>query len=88
MYEKAVKIQSEHGVHARPASELVKMTNRYESKVVLVKGDIEVNGKSIMGILMLAIAPNDEIVVRAEGPDEQELVDAIIDLIEHDFYLQ
>ncbi len=87
MYEKAIKIRSEHGIHARPASELVKMTNKFDSKVVLVKDEVEVNGKSIMGILMLAIAPGDEIIIRAQGEDEKMLVDSIIDLIENDFYL-
>jgi phosphocarrier protein HPr len=82
MYEKKTKIVNSLGIHARPASLLVKLASQFESKVELEKNNIEVNAKSIMGILMLASEKGQEIIVRAEGNDEEKAVNAIVDLIE------
>jgi phosphocarrier protein len=82
MYEKKTKILNSLGIHARPASLLVKLASQFESKVELEKNNIEVNAKSIMGILMLASEKGQEIIVRAEGNDEEKAVKAIVDLIE------
>jgi len=82
MYEKKTKILNSLGIHARPASLLVKLASQFESKVELEKNNIEVNAKSIMGILMLASEKGQEIIVRAEGNDEEKAVNAIVDLIE------
>lgn len=88
MYEKSAKIQIDTGVHARPAAEMVKLTNHFKSDVVLIKDGAEVNGKSIMGIMMLAIGPGSEIIIRAEGDDERELVEALVKLIENNFDIE
>lgn len=85
MYERGIKIKSDTGVHARPAAEMVKLSSRYKSNVTIIKGDTEVNGKSIMGIMMLAISHGTEILIRAEGNDEKELVDALVSLIDNNF---
>ncbi len=85
MYEKSVKVKINTGVHARPAAEMVKLTNTFKSEVSIIKDEAEVNGKSIMGIMMLAIAPQTEIIIRAEGEDEKELVEALVALVEHNF---
>lgn len=82
MYQKKTKIMNSLGIHARPASLLVKIASQFESKVELEKDNIGVNAKSIMGILMLASEKGQEIIVRAEGEDEEKAVDAIVDLIE------
>lgn len=82
MYEKKTKILNSLGIHARPASLLVKLASQFESKVELEKNNIEVNAKSIMGILMLASEKGQEIIVRAKGNDEEKAVNAIVDLIE------
>ena len=82
MYEKKTKIVNSLGIHARPASLLVKLASQFKSKVELEKDNIEVNAKSIMGILMLASEKGQEIIVRAEGNDEEKAVNAIVDLIE------
>lgn len=87
MLEQGIIVKGESGLHARPASELVKMTNRHKADISIIKGDTEVNGKSIMGILMLAIAPGDEIILKIDGEDEQELRDQLVNLFENDFQL-
>jgi len=73
------------GLHARAAAELVKTTGRFESEVTIVKEDESVNGKSIMGILMLAAAKGSTIGVVVEGTDEEEAMTAIGKLIESGF---
>ncbi|MCK4322396.1 HPr family phosphocarrier protein [candidate division WOR-3 bacterium] len=82
MYQKKTKIKNSLGIHARPASMIVKLASKFESKVELEKDNIDVNAKSIMGVLMLASEKGQEIVVRACGEDEKEAVKAIVELIE------
>ncbi|MEA1913364.1 MAG: HPr family phosphocarrier protein [candidate division WOR-3 bacterium] len=82
MYKKKVKIMNSLGIHARPASMIVKLASQFDSKVGLEKNDIGVNAKSIMGILMLASEEGDEITVKAEGKDEKKAVESIVKLIE------
>lgn len=82
MYEKKAKIMNSLGIHARPASMLVKLASNFESKVELEKDDIKVNAKSIMGVLMLASEKGCEIIIMAEGKDEKEAVESIVELIE------
>jgi phosphocarrier protein HPr len=54
MVERSVLVQNAHGIHARPAAEIVKVAGRYQSAITLVRDDLEVNGKSIMGVMMMA----------------------------------
>ncbi len=82
MYEKKSKIMNSLGIHARPASMLVKLASKFESKIELEKDNIDVNAKSIMGVLMLASEKGQEIIVRARGKDEKMAVESIIELIE------
>lgn len=82
MYEKKSKIMNSLGIHARPASMLVKLASKFESKIELEKDNIDVNAKSIMGVLMLASEKGQEITVRARGKDEKKAVESIIELIE------
>ncbi len=73
------------GLHARAAAQLVQTANQFSSEINLVKDDIEVNGKSIMGILLLAAPQGTEIAVVVEGDDEQQAMDVIAKLIEAGF---
>ncbi len=73
------------GLHARAAAQLVKLANRFKSDVYIVKEDQEVNGKSIMGVLMLAATQGSQVVVRAEGEDSEPAVKAIGELIGNGF---
>lgn len=73
------------GLHARPAAELVKVASRFRSRVKLCLGEDEVDGKSIMGVMMLAAPRGSELVVRADGDDEEAAVTAIVRLVENGF---
>jgi len=81
MAERAVQIINKNGLHARPAAEIVKTAGRFDSDVTIVRDDLEVNGKSIMGVMMLAAECGSTITLRANGPDENEAVDALVSLV-------
>lgn len=85
MSERAVTISNRNGLHARPAAEIVKCASRYDSEITMVRDDLEVNGKSIMGVMMLAAEYGSTLLVRANGPDANEAVQAIASLIEQKF---
>ena len=85
MYEKTVEITNTLGIHARPASQIVRTAGKFESDIFITKDGMEVNGKSIMGILMLACEQGSRVTIRANGPDEKEAVEAIVELIERKF---
>ena len=80
--EKKLVIKNRYGLHARPAAKFVQMASRYNADVFLKKDDIEVNGKSIMGVLMLAAEKGNELTLRTAGPQETELADALTDFLE------
>jgi phosphocarrier protein HPr len=79
--EREVKIVNRNGLHARPAAEIVKTASKFRSDITMVRDDLEVNGKSIMGVMMLAAEFGSTLLVRASGPDAQQAVDAIANLI-------
>ncbi|GAB4270350.1 MAG: HPr family phosphocarrier protein [Candidatus Rifleibacteriota bacterium] len=85
MKRKEVKIKNKLGLHARPASLLVKLASKFESEIQLAKEDTEINAKSILGVMMLAAGPGQSITISAEGPDAEEAVDAIASLVESGF---
>jgi len=78
---KTLTILNEVGLHARPASMIVKRLLQFESEVFIEKDGRKVNGKSIMGILMLAAGKGSRIWVEADGSDAQEALDAVEQLI-------
>jgi len=83
--ERVVKIVNENGLHARPAAEVVKVAGRFTCDITMVRDDLEVNAKSIMGVMMLAAECGAELIVRANGVDAQEAVDAIAALVANKF---
>ena len=85
MIEREVQIVNKLGLHARPAAEIVKTAAKFASNITLTRDDLEVNGKSIMGVMMLAAEYGSALVVRCEGPDEQAALDALSELIESKF---
>jgi phosphocarrier protein HPr len=85
MIERTVQIVNKNGLHARPAAEIVKLASRYQSDITLVRDDLEVNGKSIMGVMMLAAEFGSSLLLRAAGPDAEQAVRALSDLIERKF---
>ena len=68
----------------RPAEQLVRTASRFESEITLVKDDVPVNGKSIMGVMMLAAEQGCSITVEIEGPDETDALKAITDMLDKD----
>jgi phosphocarrier protein len=82
---KEIEIKNKLGLHARAAAKLVHTAARFKSSIKIKKGDEEVDGKSILGILLLAAGKGSIITVRAEGEDEAEAVAAIEQLIEGKF---
>ncbi len=85
MVTKNLEIINRLGLHARAAAKLVHTSARFNSEVKIRKGDEEVDGKSILGILLLAAGKGSAICVTAEGPDEQEALEAIEKLIQARF---
>jgi phosphocarrier protein HPr len=83
--ERKVVISNRYGLHARPAAEFVKLAATFHSDVTVCKEDLEVNGKSIMGMMMLAAEHGSEIVIRASGKDAQAAVDGLVKLVDGRF---
>jgi phosphocarrier protein HPr len=81
MMERTVEIVNRNGLHARPAAEIVKLSSRFQAEITMVRDDLEVNGKSIMGVMMLAAEYGSTLLVRANGPDAEQAVNAIADLV-------
>ncbi|HEY9448820.1 MAG TPA: HPr family phosphocarrier protein [Gemmatimonadaceae bacterium] len=81
MTERSVRIVNKNGLHARPAAELVKVASKFSSDITMVRDELEVNGKSIMGVMMLAAEFGAELLIRARGPDAEQAVTAICDLV-------
>lgn len=78
-------ITNKLGLHARPAAMFVKLSNRYTSDIWVEKDEEQVNGKSIMGLMMLAAGHGSRIVVTAEGEDAIEAIDGLASLINSGF---
>lgn len=85
MIERSVTIINKIGLHARPAAMVVNKAKTYASSLEIIKNGKAYNAKSIMGILSMAAKMNDEIVIRAEGEDEDTAVNELIELIESGF---
>jgi phosphocarrier protein len=85
MLKKDFLIINKLGLHARASALFVKMSSRFSSEVMLSKEGIEVNGKSIMGIMMLAASKGTTVSLTLEGADEEEALQAIGDLISNGF---
>ena len=83
--ERTIQIVNKLGIHARPAAEIVKTAARFKSEITIVRDDMEVNGKSIMGVMMLAAECGAEILIRANGPDEAAALDALAAVIADGF---
>lgn len=80
-----VVIRNKHGLHARPAAEFVKVANRFNAEVWVAKEDLEVSGKSIMGVMMLAAEHGSTLAIRADGEDAAAALDALSTLIDSHF---
>ena len=85
MPERTVQIVNKNGLHARPAAEIVKLAAKFQSEITIALEDLDVNGKSIMGVMMLAAEHGSMIILRAEGPDADQALDALATLVSNKF---
>ena len=81
MLQKEFIINNKLGLHARPAALFVKVSNRFQSEIWVEKDDEQVNGKSIMGLMMLAAGQGSRVVVTAKGEDAEQAIEGIEALI-------
>jgi len=68
---KAVKVMNKQGLHARPAAVFVQVANKFDARVTVMYNEEKINGKSIMGILMLGAEQGTEIIIEADGKDAE-----------------
>ncbi|WP_028388603.1 HPr family phosphocarrier protein [Legionella fairfieldensis] len=80
-----ITIINKLGLHARASAKFVSLASRFQSHIDVTKGTKTVNGKSIMGIMMLAANKGSELTLQIEGPDEVEMGEAIVELINNYF---
>ena len=85
MPERAVQVVNSNGIHARPAAEIVKTAGRFKADITIARDDLEVNAKSIMGVMMLAAEFGSTVHLRAEGEDADGALDALASLIANKF---
>lgn len=85
MENKTVIIINKLGLHARAAAKFVTLASSFESEIQLAKNSQKVNGKSIMGVMMLAASRDTELELTANGPDENDAVEQLSSLIEKRF---
>jgi phosphotransferase system HPr (HPr) family protein len=81
---KEIIVKNKSGLHARPAAIFVQLANKYDSEITIIKDEQEVNGKSIMGILMLAAEKGSRIIIVADGEDAEEAVEELSEILLHD----
>lgn len=85
MIRTKVTIINKLGLHARASAKFVSTTSRFQSSIDVTKDSKTINGKSIMGVMMLAANKGSELTLEIEGPDEQEMEQAILNLINNRF---
>lgn len=85
MIEKEITICNRLGLHARAAAKFVRAANNFKSKITLGKNARRIDGKSILGILMLAASQGTDLTLRVEGPDEREACQSLVSLVEDKF---
>lgn len=85
MTEQAVVVANRLGIHARPAAMLVQKASKFKSEIRLIKGELEVNAKSIMGVMMLAAERGSKLLIRAFGEDEALAVAELLKVFESKF---
>ena len=85
MIERQITIRNATGLHTRPAATLVKTAARFKADFFIQKDTMEINGKSIIGVMTLAAEQGSTLVLRFNGPDEEEAAAAVVNLFERGF---
>jgi phosphotransferase system HPr (HPr) family protein len=81
MVEEKIKIHLQYGLQARKATEFVQKTSGFSSEIILIKNEISVDAKSIMGVMSLAVKNGEEVTIIIEGSDEQKAITVIKDFL-------
>ncbi len=81
MIERPATIVNQEGLHARPAARIVRLASSFTSEIEIMKDGVGVNAKSIMGVMMLAAEFGSQITIRAEGPDAEQAIAALAELV-------
>ena len=79
-----VEIKNKAGLHARPSSLFVQVASEFDSEITVICDDEEINGKSIMGLMLLAAEQGRNLIITADGEDEEEALEALKKLVEVD----
>lgn len=85
VFQKEIKITNKIGLHTRPASLIVEVANKFKSKIWIEKDGQVANGKSVMSLLLLCVEKGSIIKIKAEGPDAQEAIEALVKMIKDKF---
>ena len=85
MVEKELVVENRAGIHARPATQIVKLASSYKSDVFFIRGTMKVNGKSIMGIITLGATYKIKLLCQCDGEDEAEVLSAMQTLFANRF---
>jgi phosphocarrier protein HPr len=85
MIARTAKIVNKLGLHARPSAMLVTVAAKYQAEVYFTKNGLRVNGKSILGVMMLAAEMGSDLLIECDGPDEQGALDELSKVIESRF---
>lgn len=85
MVQENLTVSNKSGLHARPAALLVQTSSKFKSEVKIIKGEAEVNAKSIVGIMGLGAKQGQEVTLHINGPDEGDALAAIKDLFRNNF---
>ncbi len=85
MVSKAIVVQNQVGLHARPATFFIQKSNEFKSSIWVEKDERRVNAKSLLGVLSLGITKGTEITIIADGSDEKDAIDALENLVESNF---
>lgn len=85
MITRKIRVQNKLGLHARPAALIVTIASKFQSEFFITKDGMRINGKSIMGVMMLAAEMGSELTLELDGPDEEQAMEDIIKVIESKF---
>jgi phosphocarrier protein len=83
--ERPATIVNQEGLHARPAARIVRLASSFTSEIEIMKDGVGVNAKSIMGVMMLAAECGSQITIRADGPDAEQALAALAELVASGF---
>lgn len=82
MVEKKVTVKNKTGLHARPAALFVQKASQFQCEIKILKDDREASAKSIMGVMSLGVSQGTEILIKADGDDAQQAVEALVGLVQ------